>query len=297
MDFNLVWPLIAEIYFIIFIIQIIFLVKFAKELKSKPWSIFVGLLVGTYLFALLSYIILGSIAVDLGSAILTLFISGAVAAVNSIVLIIGLIVRAIKKAKISPAEKKLQKSSFYISGLATLLVGLGIVVAIPTFSLQATYSKNQQAVIDYLEHKYGNHHYQIVKVDNSYGHNGMWDKHLDGYVFSVKSDVTNNIFYVTTAKEGIVRGDYLLEVYYSEQTNVEVSCSIESVYGYPRCSTSDLAIYFDHRQIDEYSLPSQNLGDRYFTTSIIPNDYNHIPTIDEMLQLLANHYSKQHKAE
>ena len=295
MDFNQIWPLVFELYIIDAIAQIVFIIIFTKELKSKPWSTFIGLIVGTYIFALLSYIILGANAVDLGTAILTIFLAGGIAIINSIILTIGLIIRAVKKKKINPAEHSLHKPTFFLSAGVFLLASLGIITIIPTAVQQTTNINNEQIVINYLIKKYGNHQYTIAKVDSSYGHNGMWDKSLDGYVYSIRSDITNDVFYVHINQDGTIRTDYLLEVYYSEQTNVEVSCSIDSVYGYPHCSTSDLAIYFDNRLIEEYSLQNPKLGDHYFTTSIVPDDGGRIPSTDEMLQMLADHYSNKVK--
>lgn len=292
MDFGTVSTIIFYAFLFTFIAQIVFLVQFKKEHKSKQWSAFLGLTIAAYIFAFLSYLILAGVAVDLGTAVGTIMMAGGIAAINTIMLIVGLILRATQKSKIPPAEKQLHAPTFFLSGFILIAVGLGATAIIPTTLQKGTDAKGEQVAIDYLNKKYGNHSYRIVSVETTYGHNGMWDKTPDGYAYSVSSDATKETFYIVINNDFSIRADYLQEVYYTEQSNFSPNCSL-SAYNYPYCRSDEFDEYIDNRLIQEYSLPAPEYTYKhYFTSSIISDDLGRIPTIDEFIKILADYYAK-----
>jgi hypothetical protein len=289
MEYNITISIASILYLVIFIAQVVFLTDFSKQRNIKSWSSFLGTTIGTYVLSLGLYVILAIHSTDLGTAIGSIMLSGFAGFVNTIMLVIGLCMRASKKHPMPKGQTKLT-NHFHLYGLVVALGGIALFLLIPSISMNATTYRGNESVINYLNTRYGSHGFKVESVAESYSHNGMWDKTADGFIYTVSSNVTTQNFHVLTNQEFRSFADYFLPVYFSNQKGFEVSAYL-GAYNYPSYSYSELETYVDQRLVEEYSLPQNTFG-TYYKDSIIPDDYGRLPDLDEFIELLAKYYAE-----
>lgn len=205
------------------IIQIISIVKLKKMNDSKYWNIFIGITIASFISDALAYIVFASNdALDLGAALICMFICGFVYISNLILLLVGLIIKKnIKSKKIN-----INKSSIFIGSLVILL-SVVLLTIIPTIYNKTSNNSMSNNVITYLNNKYGDNNFEIVNVENDYSYNGIVQKYHTGYEVTVSSPLLkkNFIIYTHGTNPRIVNdvSERFIEDYYNEKTNEYLS--------------------------------------------------------------------------
>lgn len=239
---NLYWIIcIIEI-----IIQIICIIKLKKDNNSKYWNRFMGITIANFISPFLAGYIL--INTSLGLEVifyllfcLLLFLG------NLILLIIGLV---IKKDTV-----RLNKSSFYTFFCTFLLVVL-ILLIIPSANNSINENTILKNSINYLNNKYGDENFQIIKIEKDYAYEGIIIKRESGYELTVSSPLLKDNFTMYADNEHFSKiknvTEFFVETYYNEKMNDYLS--------------KEYNIELDIRIREEK----------------IPETVGHIPTIDEL---------------
>lgn len=244
------------LFFLICIIGIIIQINSISKLKksegSKYWNIFIEINIASLISTILAYrTFCNNDALDLGRAIICIFICGASFIGNIILLIIGLII----KKRIKDNDIKLNMNSILI-GILIVLLSIIIFIFIPTLSNGRNVNLISNNVINYLNNKYGDNNFKIIEIENDYSYNGIVEKDHTGYKVTVSSTSLKEIFHVkiysTNPKSNSIIDEFI-EEYYNEKTNEYLS----QKYGI------------------EFHMHTEEI--------LIPNTFGHIPTFDELL--------------
>lgn len=144
-------------------------------------------------------------------------------------------------------------------------------------------SRIEKRTVDYLESKYGNHNYNVIKIEEEYTYNGF-NKHLSNYNVMVKNSVTNKNILVTIDADTNEYDDNLLNLYYEnfdfyKDSNVQKSIGDE---------LEKLNAFLQKKVNVKLSLDSYD-NDEYYPDISIPSDYGKIPTKKELYKLLSKY--------
>ena len=235
------------------IIQIVSIVKLKKLKNFKYWNIFIGITIASFISDALAFsVFTGDDALDLGGALISVFICGFVFVSNLVLLLVGLMV----KKNIKSIEIKTNINSTFI-GLLFILFSVILLIIIPNINNKISNNSISNNVIAYLNNKYGDNDFEIVNVENDYSYNGIVQKYHTGYEVTVSSSLLKNnfIIYIYGTNSRIVNGvsEKLIENYYNEKTNEYLSQKYD--------------LEFD------MSVKEEN----------IPNNCGHIPTFNELV--------------
>lgn len=308
---------IASICLITFILQCVHLSKYKEQHSAKEWASFLGFTIGAYFLALISYIFMAIQALDLGGAILAIMACGGIVGINTIILIVGLVTKALmkkqsKNTKIQKTAGTFDKRTAGLTVGGYILACILILAIIPQLFLGGTTLKGQNYVLNYLNQKYGDQDFKVVNITDSYSHNGMWDKSVGGYNYLMQSSAMDDTFYVVLDDSfEYIEADYFLPTYYSSINHLEYSAAPDSVYNVVYGNYQDLSSYFKQQIEQKYSIafgPNDDLPEYYsyfvsgwsstdgphFRDSyyVVPPDYGKIPSTDEMTTLLYESYIK-----
>lgn len=292
------------------IFQIKILSQFKKSYLSKDFREFFEINIIVFLSDILAYRICEYKAIGLSSAILCLFVCGFVFLLNLIVLISGLVIKSKIKSITTLNNEKTKKIPLSKSSISVLILNLLILLVVPILLQQTLLIKGKNNIVNYLEQKYGDGNYKIVKVMKEYNDYGMWDKYLAGYYYEVKTDYMKNTFIVSIDdKASHIEEDYFLPVYYSEKYNLQykLSCidwnnriiyNFDEFKNYIINSIKDkYNIEIDKNKIEEMYQSYVNFNDNYYGFNIKHNyhmfytNYGKIPSIDEIESLLIEYYN------
>lgn len=294
-------------YIIEAIIQIVMLNRFKKSHIIKDWFVFLEINIIVIICDIFAYGTFANDAVGLSSAVLGIFVCGFILFTNSILLIIGLVIKNKSKDKINETndanEKKTNKIPIFKSSIIILVCNLLILFIVPILMQKIISVKGEKYIISYLEQKYGNGNYKVVNVMKEYSNYGMWDKFLSGYYYEIKSDYMENTFIVTVTDNSLyIHDDYFLPVYYSQKYNLPYKLSYDNWDNSLSYDFDEFNNYIINSIKDKYSIEIDiyDVKDLYqsylhswssegvtYNPSyfIIPEDYGKIPSIDELDEL------------
>ena len=243
-----------------FIIQNSLLSAFKREKDIEYWNMYVGVLIGWFISTFLVYSSFSNDErLDLGGAIIVLFIMAFSIVLNLILLIRGTIV----KKKIDGVTNPSNNKACLLALIVVLVFNTIFFVVIPNGMIGITKLDTEKRALDYLNKKYGNNSFSVVSVENDFSYDGIVVKHHIGYEVSVSTPRldrnvtvtirgTNPIFF-----EGM--SDDFLEEYYED----DINSWIKEKYGL-ECYVSRITS----------PKPLDNLG--------------HIPSIDELIEAKAD---------
>ena len=112
---------------------------------------------------------------DVGGAIMVVFMSGVLSVINTILLIIGIIVK--KKTK---NESKINKK-FFITGIICIAITAIIMIVVPLSTMAISKNIASKKAIEYLNNKYGDGDYKVESVEYDFSYNGIVQKYHTGY--------------------------------------------------------------------------------------------------------------------
>lgn len=168
--------------------------------------------------------------------------------------------------------------------------------------------------MSYLEQKYGDGNYKVVKIRKQYSKtDGFFTGYdVSGYNYEIKSDYMENTFIIHISNESsYISSDYFLPVYYSEKYNLEY----ELYYEYDD-RTKETHYNFDEleeyirnnikvktKEIETENVEIEDIFTNYIHSwnnmdgvqynlnyFIIPENYGRIPSMDELIDLLIQYY-------
>lgn len=297
-------------YIIEAIIQIDLLNRFRKNHTNKEWFLFLGITIIVFISDFLAYNYFNDISTGLDSAILTLIVCGFILCVNFILLIVGLIIKIIIKKKIKQLsefnDKKINIVSFIKSSIITLFCNLIALFIIPILIQKIILCNGTVHIIKYLERKYGDGNYKVVNVSNEYSNVGMWNRHLSGYYYEIKSDYMEDSFIIEIDDEFICIGsDYFLPVYYSQKYNLDYELYYDELWKSLAYDFDEFEEYMKKNiKVEKEKFNVRDIFCNYFESYnkiegvkynqnyfIIPEDYGKIPSINELVDLLTKYYN------
>ena len=276
-------------------VQIYSLLKLKGNKESKYWNLFVGISVADIVAVFIAYGVFSSSAMGLNDAATCLLICGFSFFINIVVLIIGLVI----KKSIKDETIKLNKL-FFIINVLVILINVIFIWFIPLMAHKIHIMSGEKRIVNYLEDKYGEGNYKIINTYSEYTNDGMWDKHVSGYYYEIKSNHMDATFFVTVDDNlKYIYEDYFLPVYFSKENDLSYELRYdesrkELVYDF-----SDFNNYvIKNEKVQATSKPidpkdiylnhieawSSSLGVEYSSNYyIVPSDNGRIPTIEEVI--------------
>lgn len=277
-------------------VQVYSLVIVNKSKDNKYWNLFTGISIAGFISVILAYFALSNAALGLGDGILCLLVMAISFVLNMIMLITGLII----KKRTQDDGIRLNRAFLPVS-IIFIVVNVIVLWVIPSITYSVHINMGEKIVIDYLNDKYGDGNYKVSNVYNEYTPEGMWDEHLSGYYYEIKSSHMSDTFFVLVDdREYHVEQDYFLPVYFSQKNNL----SYELYY---HGNLEDLQHDFDN--FDDYLidnieekhpmdagkiasyevfsvyanyLDSESESGYSSNYNIIPDDFGRIPSIEEL---------------
>ena len=274
-------------YIIEAIIQIFLLNRFIKKHVEKYWYEFLGITIIIFLSDILAYVTLAyNFATGYSEMV---FICNSILCCNMILWISGLIIKNKTKRLNDENDKKIKRVPFSI---IILICNFIIIFIAPTL---LKLNNDRLSIMSYLEQKYGDGNYNVVKIRKQYRKaDGFFTGYdVDGYNYEIKSDYMENTFIIHISNgSSYISSDYFLPVYYSEKYNL----GYEIYYEYDDI-TKETHYNFD--ELEEYirnniTAKTEDLVTENFEIEdiceTIPQDYGRIPSIDELIDLLIDYY-------
>lgn len=211
-----------SIFFIFCIIEIIIQIVSIKKLKkfknNKYWNTFVGITIASYISCPIAYSILIYEAADLGEGLLGLFICAFSFISNLILTIIGLI----NKKNIKNTSIKTTKRAFFVATLG-IIINIIVIIIIPIINKTVTNKLIVNNVTNYLNNKYGDHQFEIYRIEKSYTYNGIIEADHTGYKVIILSpelkDYITLYIYGTNPTKAEIIGEDFIQKYYDEIIN------------------------------------------------------------------------------
>ena len=295
--------LIFFTYIIEAIIQIFLLNRFIKRHIEKYWYEFLGITIVIFLSDILAYITFSYNSVTglisyYGELV---FICVSILCCNLILWISGWIIKNKTKQLNNENNKKIKRVPLSV---IILICNFIIIFIAPTL---LKLNNDKMSIMSYLEQKYGDGNYKVVKIRKQYSKNeGFFTGYdVSGYNYEIKSDYMENTFIIHINNiSSNIYSDYFLPVYYSEKYNLDY----ELYYEYDD-RTKETQYDFD--ELEEYIRNNITAKTDDFTTEnfeiedicrnydvqyssnylIIPEDYGRIPSMDELIDLLIEYYN------
>ncbi len=290
--------LIFFTYIIEVIIQIFLLNRFIKRHVEKYWYEFLGITIIIFLSDILAYVTLANnLATGYSEMV---FICVSILCCNLILWISGLIIKNKTKQLNDKNDKKIKRFPFSI----IILVCNFIIIFIAPTLLKL--NNDKMSMMTYLEQKYGDGNYNVVKIRKQYSKaDGFFTGYdVSGYNYEIKSDYMENTFIIHINNiSSYISSDYFLPVYYSEKYNLDY----ELYYEYDDRTKET---HYDFDELEEYIRNNIKTKTEDFATEkveiedicrnydvqynpnyiIIPEDYGKIPSMDELIDLLIDYY-------
>lgn len=277
MNFLLIGTLI-----ILLIVKIKILRKELKENKKKLWPIYFSSLFAEVTSLLgVGFIQANLMGTRFDEFIIFIIISLACIVENIILLIVGIIFFIKQKKKIknkSPKEKNYIFLKIFITFISVWIFSL-LISYTPKLFKSELEKYIEDYVVEYMTKKYGDGNFKVLNIAKNYS-GGLWEPEVhSGYYVKIKNSYTNNIismFIDGTTKETIkVSYDGLLLDYYEK---------IDEDYG-------DIT-YFQEDLMNRKIKIVEDAYQKQFNVDIdfscyykIPDNYGHIPSIDELVEL------------
>ena len=287
--------LIFAYYCIAFILQGVFIHKGKCE-NNKYFSIFKNVFVAIMFsfplyYMYIQFAIFTNNESDLGDAILSIF--GLIVTFIFFIIqwIIGLVVeKRIKKSNLESQyviEKKFNSKCFFIT-IGAFIVILILSIFINKLDNLKLNNDIEIDTINYLNNKYGDCGFTIEKVDESYGYNGFVQKYLIGYIVTVNCSSINKNFEVKTGKEHKSFSDTFIYNYYESFLNSEENKKkTDNLLIRINAEIDKLDTYLNrYNKVSIRKLNTSYLdNNEIFNSNVIPDDYEKIPSIDEIYKL------------
>lgn len=304
--------MVEELYvylaFIEVLVEIVLLIQFKRTSLKKYWYGFLGINIISILAPMVAPSIWESDKIFISDAkgFGIEFVYAFICAINWIGNIILLVISLIINEKISiknnkkeieiEENKKKNVTFFIISSVIVLICNLYVLIVVP---VKATNDRldivknNEVKVIQYLNKKYGEANYEVINISRKYidAGNGGWNKEISGYYYEVKCDYMKDTFLIEMDDESIVvEEDYFIPVYYSEKYNLEYTLFYNNTYEFDEFNE-----YIRKLVKDKYSMELNSVDVRmgYQNNKLIIPDYGRIPTIDEIVDLLAEYHKER----
>lgn len=297
-------------YIIEAIIQIFLLNRFIKKHVEKYWYEFLGITIIIFLSDILAYL---TFAYNSATGLISfhgklVFICVSILCCNLILWISGLIIKNKMKRLNDENDKKIKRVPF---SLIILICNFIIIFIAPTL---LKLNNDKMSIMSYLEQKYGDGIYKVVKIRKQYSKaDGFFTGYdVSGYNYEIKSDYMENTFIIHISNESsYISSDYFLPVYYSEKYNLEY----ELYYEYDD-RTKETHYNFDKleeyirnnikvktKEIETENVEIEDIFANYIHSwnnmdgvqynpnyFIISENYGRIPSMDELMDLLIDYY-------
>lgn len=286
---------IAMCFLIIYIIEAIIQIKSLNNLKKnnleKFYNIFIGLNISTFICIFINYLHFLNISIGLGEALEGVLICALIFIVNILLTIIGTIKNKKYKNKI--------KLKYFLKTLMIILtINTATTFIVPNIVNDINHSKTEKFVLSYLENKYGDNDFEIIKMEEEYSYDGIINKYLTGFSYTVKSNKTKDSFCVSVNNHiTTIEKDYFLPLYYSEKYNLKYK-SNNNFYEFEEY----IAKTINYDKFKAYNIFSNYVNsinnnqiiynDNYY---IIPENYGKIPSMEEFIELLDEYYKTNKK--
>lgn len=275
--------------------------RFIKRQVEKYWYEFLGITIIIFLSDILAYLTLANnLATGYSEMV---FICISILCCNMILWISGLIIKNKMKRLNNENDKKDKKIKRVPFSIIILICNFIIIFIAPTL---LKLNNDKISIMSYLEQKYGDGNYKVVKIRKQYRKaDGFFTGYdVDGYNYEIKSDYMENIFIIHISNgSSYISSDYFLPVYYSEKYHLDYELyyeyddrTKETHYNFDKleeyirnnitAKTEDFAT--ENFEIEDIC---RNYDVQYSTNSlIIPEDYGRIPSMDELIDLLIDYY-------
>lgn len=263
---------------ILFIVKIKVLRKELKENKKRYWPIYFSSLFAEVTSLIGVYFIQAElIGVTLDEFIFSLLISLVSIIENIILLIVGIVFFIKQNKKLKNKKNKGKKYTLIKIILTFISVWIFslLISAIPVIHKSEIEKYIETYVEDYMTKKYGNGNFKVVNIAKNY-EGGLWEPEVhSGYYVKIKNSYTNGIismFIDGTTKETIkVSSEFLLQDYHDEYED----------YDY----LTDYIKSKKVKKVEEAYQKEFNVDVDFSCYYKVPDDYGHIPSIDELVEL------------
>lgn len=270
--------LLIVILIILFIVKIKVLRKELKENKKKLWPIYFSSLFAEVSSLLGIYFIRAELIGITFEGFITLAIISLGCIIENIILLIVGIVFYIKQKKKIKNKKTKEKKYTLVKIVLTFISIWGFnlfITSIPVIHKSEIEKYIETYVEDYMTKKYGNGNFKVVNIAKNYS-GGLWEPEVhSGYYVKIKNSYTNGIismFIDGTTKETIkVSSEFLLEDYHDEYED----------YDY----LTDYIMNKKVKKVEESYQKEFNVDVDFSCYYKVPDDYGHIPSIDELVEL------------
>lgn len=270
--------LLIVILIILLIVKIKVLRKELKENKKKLWPIYFSSLFAEVSSLLGIYFIRAELIGITFEGFITLAIISLGCIIENIILLIVGIIFYIKQKKKIKNKKTKEKNHTLVKIILTFISILGFnlfITSIPVIHKTEIEKYIETYVEDYMTKKYGNGNFKVVNIAKNYS-GGLWEPEVhSGYYVKIKNSYTNGIismFIDGTTKETIkVSSEFLLEDYHDEYED----------YDY----LTDYIMNKKVKKVEESYQKEFNVDVDFSCYYKVPDDYGHIPSIDELVEL------------
>ena len=270
--------LLIVILIILFIVKIKVLRKELKENKKKLWPIYFSSLFAEVSSLLGVYFIQAELIGITFEGFITLAIISLGCIIENIILLIVGIIFYIKQKKKIKNKKTKEKKYTLVKIVLTFISIWGFnlfITGIPVIHKSKIEKYIETYVEDYMTKKYGNGNFKVVNIAKDY-EGGLWEPEVhSGYYVKIKNSYTNGIismFIDGTTKETIkVSSEFLLQDYHDEYED----------YDY----LTDYIMSKKVKKVEEAYQKEFNVDVDFSCYYKVPDDYGHIPSIDELVEL------------
>lgn len=236
-------------------IQIISIVRLKKTEDSKYWNLFIGISVAFFFTFLVAYTIFQNTDLSLNIALICLLENTLFLIINIIMMIIGLII----KLKIKTKNIKIDKTSLYTC-ILTIIMNTILIVILPIQMNNLTLTLGGRKIINYLNNKYGNNNYKVIKIDKEYAEYGIIERYISKYYYEIKSNNIKDKFIVSIDNNfKYIEDDYFLPVYYSQKYNLYYNLTYDELSNIVRYDFSKFNNYIKKEIEKQYAINTDKI--------------------------------------
>ena len=281
--------LILTFYFITFMFQVLLIHK-SKYEYNKFFPIFKSIFIAIILsfpfyYQYIQFALDANQESDLSDGLMSILIFWGILILFILQGVVGLFIgKKIKKETNELSNiryKKISFKAFIITAISFILV-LIFSMNIPKLIKSNIEDSIETDTINYLNNKYGDYGFSVINISERYGYNGIVQKYLTGYNITINSSSINKNFQVSSGTKHESFSDDFIYSYYEDFFNsIEYNQINQKLLTDVNSEIDSLEKYL--KQYNKISI--RRLTKVNIDSSVIPDNYGKIPSIDELYKL------------